>query len=195
MNSETATSTATSERIQVAMLAWLRPDAPAALARFRQEAAPLWQKYDLRVERTLTSVGKGQLVGTNPHEMPDTMQVISLPSLAAFQAYASDPDYLRLAQVRDAHLRRMTATIGTPLDVSSLRPSSVSDPLKRVYGVAFIRFKPGGADGFAEFNRRAAALFARHGMHIESMFDVVKTVTPVGESLPEFAPEIGRAHV
>jgi uncharacterized protein (DUF1330 family) len=189
MNSLATPTVPTPARIYIVMLSWLRPGAEKALARFREEAAPLWQRFDLRVERALSSMGKGQLVGTNPHEPPEVMQLVSFPSLAAFQAYASDPDYLRLAAARDTHLRRMTAVIGTPLDVSSLQPSSASVPSKRLYGAAFIRFQPGGAAGFAEFNQRASALFTRHGMHVEAMLDVVKTVTPVGDPVPELVPE------
>lgn len=189
MHTPATPGTPTPARLYVYMLTWLRPGAAEALARFREYAAPLWQRFDLRVERMLTSTGKGQLVGTNPHEPPDVMQLLSFPSLAAFQAYAADAEYLRLAAARDPYLRRMTAVIGTPLDVSSLQPSSASVPSKRLYGAAFIRFQPGGAADFAEFNQRASALFARHGMHVEAMLDVVKSVTPVGDPVPELAPE------
>jgi uncharacterized protein (DUF1330 family) len=189
MTNKTVHETATSERPLVAMLGWLAPGAEVALAQFRQEAAPLFAKYDLRVERVLAGVGKGQLVGSNPHEVPQLLQVISFPSMAAFQAYTSDPDYVRLARQRDAYVQRMAVVIGMPLDVSTLHPTSTSTLSQRLYGVAFLRFHPDGAAGLTEFNQRASGLFARHGMHVERMFDVAKTVAPIGEPLVCFAPE------
>jgi len=189
MNAKTVEKVTTPARFQVAMLSWLAPGAEAALLRFRQEAAALWDRYDLRIERLLNCVGKGQLVGNNPHPVPQLLQVISFPSVAAFQAYTADPDYVRLAKDRDASMERITAVVGMPLDVSALQPTSASVPSQRLYGVAFVRFQPEGAAGLAEFNRLASGLFLRHGMHVELMFDVAKSVTPIGESLADFAPE------
>lgn len=189
MTKRTEQVTTTSGRLLVAMLGWLSEGAEAALSEFRREAAPLFVKYDLRVERMLAGVGKGQLVGTNQHEVPELMQVLSFPSIAAFQAYTSDPDYVRLAARRDKYLKRMTAAVGMPLDVSTLAPASASALSQRLYGMAFVRFLPDGASGLTEFNHRARGLFARHGMHVELMFDISKSVTPIGEPLVDFAPE------
>ena len=173
----------------VTMLVWLNPEGSAALAQFRKAAAPLFAKYDLHIERVLACTGKGELVGKNPHELPDLIQVLSFPSLEAFRGYTADAEYVRLAALRDTGIRRMTAVIGQPLDVSALSPTSASTPSQRLYGAAFVRFETGGAEGLAEFNRRAVTLFARHGMHVESMSEVVKVATPLGEPLVEFAPE------
>lgn len=182
-------TSAVSDRTAITMLVWLKPEGQHALARFREQAAPLWQRYDVRVERVLTGAGKGQLVGTNDYEVPEIMQVISVPSMASFQQYVADPEYQRLAAERDAGIARMVAVIGAPLDVSAFHPESSSETSARLYGLAFVRFLAGGAEGMLEFNRRAKGLFERHGMHIESMIDVAKTVTPVGSPLASFAPE------
>jgi uncharacterized protein (DUF1330 family) len=189
MINETVQGTATPSRLQVLMLSWLAPGAEAALAQFRQEAAPLFAKYDLRVERVVAGIGKGQLVGNNPHEVPQLMQVISFPSVTAFKSYTCDPDYVRLSKPRDAHVQRMTAIMGMPLDVSALQPASSSTLSQRLYGVAFLRFHPNGSAGLTEFNQRASNLFARHGMHVELTFDVAKVATPIGEPLADFTPE------
>jgi uncharacterized protein (DUF1330 family) len=176
-------------RTFITMLVWLKPDGASALTTFREHAAPLWDKYDLRVERVLSCTGKGQLVGENAYDVPDLIQIITLPSLEDFQQYAADPEYLRLAAARDAGVLRMTAVIGRALDVSALNPSSDSAIGTRQYAVAFARFRPEGASGLDEFNRRAIDLFTRHGMHVEVMANVLKTVTPVGAPLNDFAPE------
>jgi len=176
-------------RIYITTMIWLKPGAAPSLAQFREQAQPVWNKYDLRVERALVCTGKGQLIGDNRHDLPDLIQIISLPSLEAFQRYAADPEYVRLAGERDAGIVRMTAVIGRPLDTSSLDPLSDSALAARQYAVAFVRFQPDGANGLDEFNRRAQPLFRRHGMHVETMVSVLKTVTPVGIPLSDFAPE------
>ncbi|MEQ1568663.1 MAG: hypothetical protein ABMA64_23695 [Myxococcota bacterium] len=176
-------------RVTLTMLIWLAPGGEQALNTFREQAAPLWQQHDLRVERVLSGTGKGQLLGVNPHDVPDVLQVVSMPSLEAFRAYTTSPEYVRLSAARDRGIARMVAVIGEPLDVSAYNPVSQSDPSARQYGVAFARFLPGGAEGMDEFNRRAHALYVRHGMHVEAMVRVAKTVTPVGSELEDFAPE------
>jgi len=176
-------------RLYIVMLVWLKPGGEQALNRFREQAAPLWREHDLRVERVLTGTGKGQLVGANPHQVLDLLQVVSVPSLEAFRAYTGSPEYVRLAAARDQGIARMVAVIGPALDVSAYNPVSRSEPAARQYGVAFARFLPGGADGMDEFNQKANALYVRHGMHVEAMVQVAKTMTPVGTELEDFAPE------
>lgn len=185
----TVSATEASPRLAVTMLVWLEPDGRAKLKHFAERGAPLFERYDLRVERVLEPSGKGALVGENPHEVPDLIQVFSMPSLEAFRAYTADSEYVRLAAERDQGIARMVAVIGKPLDVSPLNPTSASEPTARRYGVAFARFLAGGAEGMDEFNRRAIPLYVRHGMHVEAMLQVVTTVTPVGQALEDFAPE------
>lgn len=175
-------------RIFVTSLVWLKPGGSAPLAAFRARAASLFERHDLRIERELVCSAKGQLVGENRHELPQLVQVFSLPSLAAFRAYAADPEYTTLAAQRDVGIERMVATLGRPLPEEP-SASSTSAMADRLYGVGFLRFEQGGADGLAEFNRRAIGLFARHGMHVESMFEVTTTLTPVGALLTDFTPE------
>lgn len=178
----------TPPRIFVTTLVWLAPGGGEALSTFRARAAGLFAKHDLRVERTLVGTAKGQLVGSNPHDVPDVLQVFSLPSMDAFAAYAADPDYLRLASERDKFIARMTAVIGStlPEDPSSASTSEVS---QRLYAMAFVSFLPDGEAAMDAFNEKAQPVFARHGMHIERSLRVAKTVTPVGEPLVAFAPE------
>lgn len=176
-------------RLYITMLLWLKPEGERTLNTFREAAASLWRQHDLRVERMLTGTGKGQLIGVNPHDVPDLLQVISMPSLDAFRAYTASPEYVRLAAARDQGIVRMVAVMGEPLDVSAVNPISASELAGRQYVVAFARFLPGGAEGMDEFNRRAHALYVRHGMHVEAMLQVAKTVTPIGAELAGFAPE------
>jgi len=176
-------------RFLVATLCFPGPEADRAIARFQDQAAHLFAKHDLRIERTLTCTSKGQLTGENRHPLPQRIQVISFPSIAAFQAYTADPEYIRLANARDATIERLIAVVGPALDVAALGPTSDSVPSQRLYGVAFVRFLEGGATGLAEFNRRASGLFSRHGMHVEHMFDVARVAAPIGEALPDFSPE------
>lgn len=189
MHTQSTNTAPSAPRLLVAMLCFLKPGADDALRRFREQAAPLWTKYDLRLERALFCTGKGQLVGNNSHPLPQLIQLISFPSLAAFQAYAADPEYLRLAQDRDAHVERLIAVFGPALDVSELEPTSSSTPTGRLYGFALVRFLARGAEGLKEFNLRARGLFARHGMHVEQMFEVSRTMAPIGEPLSDFNPE------
>ncbi len=175
-------------RLFVATLIWLKPGGKAALSRFRAQAGPLFAKYDLRVERVLAGTGKGQIVGHNPYEVPDVLQVFSVPSLDVFAAYTSDAEYVRLASERDAGISRMTALLGEALPPDPSAPSS-SEVGQRLYGMAYQRFQPGGEELLEAFDRGAQALFARHGMHIEWSFRVRQTLTPVGEGLADFNPE------
>lgn len=169
-------------RFTMTMLLWLKPEGAAALATFRAQAAPLFETYGLRVERQIKISGKGQIVGDNRFETPDLAQIISFPSAAQFKAYVSDPQYQALAQQRDLGLRRMTVMAGTALDVSGVSTPGQGLLEERWYGVGLVRFQPGGAQGLDTFNQRAQALFARHGMHVESMLEVQQTLTPVGDA-------------
>lgn len=169
-------------RFTMTMLLWLKPEGATALATFRQQAAPLFEQYGLRVERLLKISGKGQIVGENRFEVPHLVQVISFPSAAQFKAYASDPRYLALAQQRDQGLHRMTVVAGMALDVSAIATPGQGPLEERMYGVGLVRFKPGGSEGLDAFNLRAQPLFARHGMHVESMLAVQQTLTPVGQA-------------
>lgn len=185
-SNETATA---SKRTFVTMLVWPRPGGIEALARFRERAKPLLDRYDLRIERVLDGRGKGQLVGENPWDVPPVIQILSVPSVESFRAYVGDPEYRTLAAERDANMDRIVAVIGEAIPPAEDRPRSVSALEGRLYGVAFATFKPGGADGLLEFNRRAQALFVRHGMHVEQLLSVSAVVTPVGAPLAGFAPE------
>lgn len=169
-------------RFTMMMMLWLKPDGATALATFRQKAASLFEKYDLRVERLLKISGKGQIVGQNLYEAPHLVQIISFPTAAQFQAYASDPQYLALAQQRDEGLSRMTVMAGMAVDVSAIATPGQGQLADRLYGVGLVRFKPGGSEGLDAFNLQAQPLFARHGMHVESMLAVKQTLTPVGEA-------------
>jgi uncharacterized protein (DUF1330 family) len=175
-------------RLFVTTLIWLNPGGRAALSKFRSEAGPLFRKYDLRVERVLAGTGKGQIVGHNPYEVPDVLQVFSLPSLDAFAAYTADAEYVRLASERDSGIARMSALLGDELPPDPSAQSS-SEVGQRLYGMAFLCFQPGGEASLEEFDRGAQTLFARHGMHIERSFRVRKTLTPVGEGFADFMPE------
>lgn len=172
----------TPSRFTLTMLLTLQPDGAAALAAFREAARPLLARHDVRFERVLQIHGKGQIVGTNELEQPDLIQQISLPSAEAFRAYVADPEYGTLAPARDAGLRRLAVCAGPALDVGAIATPGRGEPATRLYGVGFARFKPGGEAGLDTFNRRAQALFARHGMHVESMQQVAQTLTPVGTS-------------
>jgi uncharacterized protein (DUF1330 family) len=168
-------------RFAVAMFLWLGPDGKAALARFRQNAAPILARHGVQVDRVLELRGKGQIVGENPHELPDMFQHVSFPDAAAFKAYVSDPEYLALAPDRDQALRRMLVMSGPSHDLGHLATPGTGAVTDRLYGVGLPSFKPGGADGLAAFNEQAQSLFARHGMHLEAMIDAAQTAAPIGD--------------
>lgn len=170
-------------RFTLAMLVWLKPDGAAAIAEFGAGAAPLFSKYDLRVERRLAITSKGQIVGQNAHEQPDLIQILSFPSAETFKAYASDPLYVELAVQRDAGIRRMTVLAGTPLDIDAVRTPGTGPDHTRLYGVGLVRFLENGAAGMDAFNEQAQDLFARHGMHLEATIQVDQVMTPIGEAL------------
>jgi len=167
-------------RFTLTMFIHLRPEGAAALATFRESAASLLGRHDVRVERVLRIHGKGQIVGENGFEMPDLVQQVSLPSAEAFKAYADDPEYQALARDRDAGIRRMTVLAGPLMDLHGIATPGCGDPAARLYGVGLVRFRLGGDEGLEAFNRAAQPLFARHGMHVESMQAVRQVLTPVG---------------
>lgn len=167
-------------RFTLTMLMGLQPDGAGALAAFRKAAGPLLARHDVRIERMLRIHGKGQIVGSNDFALPELIQQVSLPSAEAFKAYMADPEYRALAPVRDAGLRSLRVCAGPALDVSAIATPGQGDLAARLYGVGFVRFKPGGEAGLDAFNRQAQPLFARHGMHVESMQQVAQTTAPVG---------------
>lgn len=168
-------------RYSVAMLLWLGPDGMEALARFRRDAAEVLARHGVRVDRILALRGKGQIVGENPHDLPDMFQLVSFPDAATFKAYVSDPEYLALAKERDQALRRLVVVAGQSLDLGHLATPGTGAIGDRLYGVGFPSFKPDGVKGLETFNEQAQALFARHGMHLEAMSDVAQTAAPIGE--------------
>ncbi len=168
------------QRFAMAVLITLKPDGATRLAQFRQQAAPLFAEYDLRVERLLKITAKGQVVGENRADQPDLVQLLSFPSAAHFKAYASDPRYLALAAQRDEGISRMIVLAGVPCDTAAIATPGAGEASTRLYGLGLIRFKAGGAARLDAFNLQAKALFARHGMHIEAMLDVQHVMTPIG---------------
>lgn len=176
-------------RFVVIMLMTTKPDSAAGLTSFRTQAAPIFQDYDLRVERQLTVRAKGQIVGENRFALPEMIQVLSFPSAERFKAYLADPRYQALAPLRDAALASMTVLAGQSLDISRVSTPGLGPVASRLYGVGLVSFKPQGEQGLDTFNERAQALFKRHGMHVERMMRVQHCAQPVGEKDERMNPE------
>lgn len=176
-------------RFVVIMLMTTKPDSAAGLTSFRTQAAPIFQDYDLRVERQLTVRAKGQIVGENRFALPEMIQVLSFPSAERFKAYLADPRYQALAPLRDAALASMTVLAGQSLDISRVHTPGLGPVASRLYGVGLVSFKPAGEAGLDTFNERAQALFKRHGMHVELMMRVQHGAQPVGEKDERMNPE------
>lgn len=182
-SAQMAPQTMAAPRFTLAMLVWLKPNGAAALAEFGAKAAPLFAKYDLRVERRLVITGKGQIVGQNTHAQPDLIQILSFPSPEAFKAYASDPLYVELAVARDQGIERMAVLAGIPLDIDAVRTPGTGPDHARLYGVGLVRFQANGEAGMDAFNQQAQGLFERHGMHLEATIKIAQIMTPIGEPL------------
>lgn len=176
-------------RFVVIMLMTTKPDSAAGLTSFRTQAAPIFQDYDLRVERQLTVRAKGQIVGENRFALPEMIQVLSFPSAERFKAYLADPRYQALAPLRDAALASMTVLAGQSLDISRVSTPGLGPVASRLYGVGLVSFKPQGEQGLDTFNQRAQDLFKRHGMHVERMMRVQHCAQPVGEKDERMNPE------
>lgn len=176
-------------RFVVIMLMTTKPDGAAGLTSFRTQAAPIFQDYDLRIERQLTVRAKGQIVGENSFALPEMIQVLSFPSAERFKAYLADPRYQALAPLRDAALASMTVLAGQSLDISRVSTPGLGPVASRLYGVGLVSFKPQGEQGLDTFNERAQALFKRHGMHVERMMRVQHCAQPVGEKDERMNPE------
>lgn len=179
-DSDAAQDQTETPRFTMAMLVWLKPDGVALMAEFRDRAAPLFARYDLRVERQLAIAGKSQIVGENRFEQPDSIQLLSFPSAAAFESYVSDPQYVAAARHWDSGVRRMTIMSGFPLDLGRLCTPGVGPAHTRLYGVGLARFLPNGESGMDAFNEQAQGLFARHGMHLETVLKIGQVMTPIG---------------
>lgn len=165
----------------VAMFLWLAPDGKAALARLRRDAAEVLARHGVRVDRVLDLRGKGQIVGENPHDLPDMFQLVSFPDAAAFKAYVSDPEYLAFAKTRDPAMQRLVVMAGASLDLGRVATPGTGAISDRLYGVGLPSFKPDGVKGLEAFNEQAQALFARHGMHLEAMIDVAQIAATIGD--------------
>lgn len=176
-----ATIASAAPRFTLAMFVWLKPNGAAVMAEFASQAASLFATYDLRVERRLSITGKSQVVGENRFESPDVIQLLSFPSVEAFKAYVTDPQYVELAKRRDDGIRRLTVMSGFPLDLEHLSTPGSGPAHTRLYGVGLARFLENGYIGMDAFNAQAQGLFARHGMHLESILSVGQVMTPIGE--------------
>lgn len=174
----------------ISMMIWLKPEGQKGLLEFKEKASPLFEKYGIKVERVISIKNKGQIIGQNLLETPHLIQIISVPSFEIFQKYLNDPEYLKLAPIRDQSTEKILVSMGPSIDVSNFNSMSDSKLTERLYGVGFVKFKENGRHGLMEFNARAVNVFKRHGMHVESMFDVRASKAAVGELPSAFLPEL-----
>ncbi len=174
----------------ISMLIWLKPDGQKGLSEFKEKAAPLFLKYGIKVERIIKIQSKGQIVGQNQWDTPNLIQIISAPSAESFQKYLQDPEYARLAPIRDQAVDRVVASMGPSIDVAQFNPESDSLLDDRFYGVGFVKFKENGRSGLLDFNLKASQIFKRHGMHVESMFDAKISKVTNGRDFSTFSPEL-----
>jgi len=154
------------------------------LKNYQNQAANLFNRYDMRIEHTLTVVRKGQIGSVeNSIEQPDQIQVFSLPSMESFQKYAADPEYLELSKIRDAGLRKFSVTIGTLNNIDNLRTCSTTPIGERMYALAFINFNDNGQSGLMEFNKQGveSGLYEKYGMHLDQVIVPKMSKAIIGE--------------
>lgn len=174
----------------ISMMIWVKPEGEKGLSEFKIKATPLFVKYGIKIERVVKIQNKGQIVGQNLWDTPTLIQIISASSSESFQQYLQDPEYIKLAPLRDQAVEKIVASMGPSIDVSQFNPKSDSELKNRFYGVGFVKFKEAGRSGLLNFNLKAAKVFKRHGMHVESMFDVKVSKVAVGKDFSSFSPEL-----
>lgn len=174
----------------ISMSIWLKPNGTQAMMQFQELAMPLFARHKIKIERVILAKSKGQIVGKNEMDIPDLIQIVSAPSLEAFQQYLKDPEYLKIAPIRDEACEKILVSIGSTIDVSEFNPISSSTKDERLYGIGFVQFKEDGRDKLLHFNRLAIDLYKRHGMHVETMFDVKNNKASVGELPNQYSPQL-----
>lgn len=151
------------------------------LREFQEQAAPSFAKHQLSIEKEITVAGRGQIGDSvNTLEQPDLIQISTIPSLEAFQAYLSDPIVQQLAPLRAKGLRKMTAHFGPSLELAG-----ICQPVRTgaTHFAAFARFKDeSGLDALFQFNKKGveSGLFPRYGIHILHLARSIKSVAAVG---------------
>lgn len=151
------------------------------LREFQERAAPSFARHQLRVEKEIAVVGRGQ-IGPSPNllEQPDLIQIATIPSSEAFQEYLADPDVRELAPIRASGLRKMTAHLGPSLDLAG-----IAQPAREgaTHVAALVRFRDeAGLGSLVEFNRRGVEsdLFPRHGIRVLHLAKSTKSIVAMG---------------
>ena len=92
------------ERYYAVRLLWVHD--PDGFAEYQEMAKPILARHEVHIERWLMTE---EIVGTGL-EKPDQIVVTWFKSAAAKEAFESDPEFMRAAEIRDKAVRLVTIT-------------------------------------------------------------------------------------
>ena len=92
------------ERYYAVRLLWVHD--PDGFAEYQEMAKPILARHEVHIERWLMTE---EMVGTGL-EKPDQIVVTWFKSAAAKEAFESDPEFMRAAEIRDKAVRLVTIT-------------------------------------------------------------------------------------
>jgi uncharacterized protein (DUF1330 family) len=125
--------------------------------------APIVSKYGGARERLI----RPDAVFGEGVAKPDLVNVVYYDSKDAFTAFTRDPAFREIAHLRNQSID-MIAIDGSPVG-GSVFDEGLAD---RTYLVEIARYGDSGAAAYHAYEAEAAALYERHGLHVERMFTV-----------------------
>ena len=161
---------------------YFREDGMQNLEDFQTKADPYFKKYGIEILHQYQPVSKGQIgVNQNNIEQPDMIQIFTAESMANFQSYMADEEVKKLAEIRNAGLRKMNVSFGTELQTTDIITASAKNAL---HGIALVNFKDSlGYEQLIEFNQKgqSSGLFSNYGIHAENFVKIMKSMPAIGE--------------
>lgn len=161
---------------------YFREDGMQNLEAFQTKADPYFKKYGIEILHQYQPVSKGQIgVNQNIIEQPDMIQIFTAESMANFQSYMADEAVKKLAEIRNAGLRKMNVSFGTEIQTTDIITASAKNAL---HGIALVNFKDSlGYDQIIEFNQKgqSSGLFSNYGIHAENFVKIMKSMPAIGE--------------
>jgi uncharacterized protein (DUF1330 family) len=92
------------DRLYAVRLLWVRD--PDLFAEYQEQAKPILAKHGVHIERWLVT----EAIDGDGLEKPDEIVVSWFASAAAKGAFESDPDFKKVAEVRDKAVKLVTIT-------------------------------------------------------------------------------------
>lgn len=151
---------------------WIKPGAQQTLSEYFGKAMPVAMKYGAKplMQFQPTRAAFGDF-------MPSVVGLAEWPSSSAFRQFMRDPEYLKLAPVRDSALTKMVVIHNV---VSG--PVSIQFDPNKVYEFAALWMKPEKAEQLSQYFKSAMPVAMKYGAKPLAQFTPVSV--PFGDMKP-----------